>query len=86
MASRTHARDTKTRSGTVHTTPPPSRKRGPSNAGEQQNKHQKKRQGAPEDLQEVEEPTGVKKRVNKAVKKPRLKKQWYAPSPPPLPY
>ena len=94
MASRTRAKDTKTRSGTVRSTPPPSRKRGPSNAGEQQNKRQKKHQGGPEALEEdegqqgdQEEPKGANV-VKKPVKKPRAKKERYAPSPPrqlPLP-
>ncbi|KIK05351.1 hypothetical protein K443DRAFT_34820, partial [Laccaria amethystina LaAM-08-1] len=85
MASRTRAKDTKTRSRTIQSTPP-SRKRGPLNAGEQQNKHQKKRQADPgeqmEDTEEKgaeEESRVAKKARKKGTKKPRAKKQRYAP-------
>ena len=88
MASRTRAKDTKTRSGTVRNTPPPSRKRGPSNAGEQQNKRQRKHQGDPQVQEEdeaqqgdEEEPKEVKKAARKPARKPRAKKERYAPSP-----
>ena len=66
----------------------PSCKQGPSNMGEQQNKCQRKHQGDPEVQEEDEgqqggdeEPKGAKKVVRKPVKKPRAKKEWYAPSP-----
>ena len=85
MASRTRAKDTKTRSGIVRSTPP-SRKRGPSNAGEQQNKRQKKRQADPDEQTEdaegkadEEESEVAKKVTKKGTKKPRAKKPRYAP-------